>query len=127
MKFGCAELLEKSKDNMDVAIGLVANKKFNAAANRLYYSLFQVAKAYAVSKGKMSISEDKDVHRKICEIVTRLVEDEGRFEDIYEDALMLRKKADYTPSDVTGSELDITFRTKASDLRDELQRFAESA
>lgn len=127
MKFGCAELIKKSKDNMDVAIELADDKKFNAAANRLYYSLFQVAKAYAVAKGEMTIGDGEDVHRKIRNIVTNLVEAEGRFEDVYEDALALRKKADYTPNDVTGNDFDVNFRTRASDLRERLVRFAKSA
>ena len=127
MKPGCDILLKKSKENMSVAAELAEGQRFNAAANRLYYSLFQVAKAYAVSKNKMKMDAHVEVHRVARTVVHELVKDEGRFEDVFEDALALRKKSDYTPVDVTANELDLNFRNKASDLRSHLERLAMSA
>lgn len=127
MKPGCDILINKSKENMLVADELVERQSFNAAANRLYYSLFQVAKAYAVSKNKMKMDAHVEVHRVARTVVHELVKDEGRFEDVFEDALALRKKSDYTPVDVTANDLDLNFRNKASDLRDCLERLAMSA
>jgi len=127
MKYGCEQLIEKSRENMDVANVLAGNRQFDAAANRLYYSLFQVVKAYAVNKGKMTIDEKDGVHQKANNIVVALVKDEGRFDDVFEDALVMRKKADYTPNTVTASEIDTNFRTRASDLRNHLEQIAESA
>lgn len=127
MKPGCDILINKSKENMSVAAELVERRRFNAAANRLYYSLFQVAKAYAVSKNKMQMDAQVEVHRVARSVVHELVKDEGRFEDVFDDALALRKKSDYTPTDVTANELDLNFRNKASDLRSHLERLAMSA
>ena len=127
MNADCQALIDKSHENMDAAMDLAESKKFNAAANRLYYSLFQVAKAYAVAKNKMKMTDSKDVHNKANELVCELLKDDGRFDDVFEDALTMRKKSDYMASKVTESELNITFRGHASDLRDELEKRAKSA
>lgn len=127
MNAECQILLEKSKENMEAAIDLAASEKFNAAANRLYYSLFQAVKAYGVIKSKMRMDESARVHNTASGIAHELTKGNSKFEDLFEDALNLRKKSDYQPLKVLKGELDLTFRNNASDLRNEIERLAKSA
>lgn len=127
MKNDCQILLVKSKENMEAAIDLAASEKFNAAANRLYYSLFQAVKVYAVIKGGMRMDESERVHNTASRIAHELTKNNSRFENVFEDALILRKKSDYQPLMVSKGELDLTFRKTVSDLRDEIERLAKSA
>jgi len=127
MKPGCEQLIKKSSQNFDTALLLIESDRCNAAANRLYYSLFQVAKACAVSHGKMAMAEGADVHRTARGFVKELLKSESQLYDTFEDALELRKKADYDPEDVTVNDLTTAFRNDAQSLRDRLEKLAKSA
>lgn len=115
MRVGCESLLCKSKENFELALDLKKNGKFDAAANRFYYSVFQAVKAYAVSKGKMRMDESDRVHKKAREIVK---DDGSEYLDTIEEAHDLRTKADYFPEEVHPYELEQHFIAEIQDMRD---------
>ncbi len=113
-------LLEKSKENWSAFEQLRGDDKLDAAANRLYYSIFQAVKAYAVVTGKTKIDETNSVHN----MMKRIVSAEGGDARTFSDAMEMRKTADYMPQSITMLELDQDFRFKADALR---QSFAKMA
>ena len=124
MKPESESLFAKSKENFGLALDLKSMGKYNAAANRFYYSIFQAVKAYAVEKGKMSVKESARVHPKAKQIAKD--EDESYF-DIMDDAYELRTKADYLAENVEQYELTQDFQTKAQSMRDHFESLARSA
>ena len=124
MKPESESLLAKSKENFELALDLKDDEKYNAAANRFYYSIFQAVKAYAVEKGKMSVKESAHVHPKAKQIAKD--EDESYF-DIMDDAYELRTKADYLAENVEQYELTQDFQNKAQSMREHFESLARSA
>lgn len=124
MKDGCENLLCKSKANFDLALDLKENGKFNAAANRFYYSVFQAVKAYAVSKGEMEMDARNDVHATASAIVKNT---ERRYHRTIREACNMRIKSDYLKEDVGKSELDLNFVSQLQSMRDHFETLAKSA
>ena len=92
---------------------------YNAAANRFYYSIFQVVKVYAIKKGKMKLEDRKGVHG----IAKGLVKSEDKkLGRIYGDAENYRATADYLLEDVSKNDLDSTFINDVQTLRDHYKR-----
>ena len=110
---GVASLLQKSKDNWDLSGELRHKQLYDAAANRLYYSLFQAVKAYAVNAGKLRVDDTVSVH----ETLKRLVREEGMDFKTFGNAMNMRKTADYEPRRVSEFEFDQDFLCKADALR----------
>ncbi len=111
---GIASLVEKSNSNWALSEQLRNQEKYDAAANRLYYSLFQAVKAYAVMIGKADVDEDTGVHGKMKRIVSEEDRSDG---EVFGDAMDLRVKADYLPAPVTVADFDQTFVFNAEHLR----------
>ena len=124
MKSESESLLAKSKENFELALDLKDDEKYNAAANRFYYSIFQALKAYAVEKGKMRIEERERVHTTAKQIAK---DEDKSYRDIMEDAYELRTKADYLSENVERYELTQDFQNKAQSMRDHFERLARSA
>lgn len=124
MKPESESLFAKSKENFGLALDLKSMGKYNAAANRFYYSIFQAVKAYAVEKGKMSVEESARVHPKAKQIAKD--EDESYF-DIMDDAYDMRTKADYLAENVELYELTQDFQNKAQSMREHFESLARSA
>ena len=93
--------------------------RYNAAANRFYYSIFQVVKVYAIKKGKMKLEDRKGVHRIAKDLVKSEDKKLGR---IYGDAENYRATADYLLEDVSKNDLDSTFINDVQTLRDHYKR-----
>lgn len=124
MKQACSNLLAKSKENFGIAIDLKDNGKYNAAANRFYYSIFQAVKAYAVEKGKMRVDERNGVHPMAKQIAK---DEDKRYYNLMEDAYEMRTRADYLIEDVDQNELGQDFQRKAQDMRDHFEKLTQSA
>lgn len=114
-------MLCKSKANFDLALELKENGKFNAAANRFYYSVFQAVKAYAVLKGKMGMDDRNDVHATASEIVKNT---EKQYHRTIRDACNLRIKSDYLKEDVGKNELDLNFVSQMQSMRNHFETLA---
>ena len=119
---GVASLIQKSKDNWDLSYQLRCQRMYDAAANRLYYSLFQAVKAYAVKTGKTTIEEEVGVHGKLKGIVR---DEDANHGDIFDDAMQMRVKADYLAEHVVESELDRDFIYNAEMVRTHYESLAE--
>lgn len=124
MKPGSQSLLSKSKENFDLALELKENRRFNAAANRFYYSAFQAIKAYAVEKGKMQMEEDSGVHKKVKQIAK---DEDKKYRDIMEDAYNFRVTADYLAEDIQDYELTQKFQNDIQEIHDHFEALAKSA
>ena len=106
-------LIEKSDESWELANQLRTDGKFDAAANRYYYSLFQAVKAYAVKVGKMREDEKVSVHLA----VKRVIREEHEDVRVFGDAMEMRERGDYQSDHVADIELSHDFTYKADLLR----------
>ncbi len=116
----CPALIEKSDENWDLADQLRNDGKFDAAANRYYYSLFQAVKAYAVKVGKMGEDEIVSVHSA----AKRIVREDNEDVRVFGDAMEMRERGDYQSDHVAGSEFSTDFIHKADSLRVHYRKLA---
>ncbi len=115
-------LIEKSDANWKLADQLRESGNLDAAANRFYYSLFQIVKAYAIKTGKIREDDDKAVHAKALNIVRSDREDASTFSR----AMNMRTSADYLSYLTTDSDLCQDFVYRAQLLRDHYRHLAAS-
>jgi len=111
-------LKEKSEENWKAGIDMYCKHKYNIAANRLYYALFQAAKGYALEQGKMK-DEDKnahfEVHRRISTFVT--IKNSTR---LYGQMKKFREIADYRPFSVCPNKFSQAFIADVEKMYKEL-------
>lgn len=89
---------------------LLENGSTNSAANRLYYAVFQAAKAHFVEKGRVRDDEKAEIHGKIKSLLS------GSFQkDTFEDLRGYRETGDYLPDPVRSEELEAILKD-AEDL-----------
>ena len=119
METNCKELIAKSEANWSLALGLKDDGQYNAAANRFYYSVFQIVKVYAIKIGEMTLEEQTGVHAKARNIVRK---DDKKLGRIYGTAEEIRVTADYLLEDVSKNDLDSTFVKDIQDLRDHYKK-----
>lgn len=99
----------KSEKTYEELLGAIELKKWNMAANRLYYSLFHAMSALLVKDGH-PVSSHRGVKHAIGQyyvLTGKLSSDEGRF---YAQMESLREKADY----------DIVFQASEADIQEYL-------
>lgn len=120
----CKSLLGKSKKNFELALKLKEENNFDAAANRLYYSVFQAVKAYALAIGRMKINDSEKVHATAAAVVR---DTDKRYHRTMREACELRIKADYLCERVSESEMDQHFLNNLQTMRDEFEAMAKSA
>lgn len=93
----------------------------NTAANRIYYSVFQAVKGFAIQRGAWTIETSDNVHRKALEIV----EGEGGkgtyFRRRLNELLGLRMIADYKPENVDRKDLEDLLKDADSIRRHHIQ------
>ena len=116
----CPVLIEKSDENWELADQLRNDGNYDAAANRLYYSLFQAVKAYAIKFGKMNEDDSVSVHSA----AKRIVREDNEDHRLFGDAMEMRERSDYQSSHVAASELPIDFVHKAELLRSHYRKLA---
>ena len=111
-------LKEKSIENWSVGKRMYDKGKYDIAANRLYYALFQAAKCCAMDRG---MTEDGDeighyeVQRDIAQFVK--IENSGR---LYGKMKQFRTVADYRPYSVDATRFTQSFVGELEKMHAEL-------
>ena len=116
----CPVLIEKSDENWKLADQLRNDGNCDAAANRLYYSLFQAVKAYAIKVGKMNEGDMVSVHSA----AKRIVREDNEDHRLFGDAMEMRERGDYQSDHVVASEFPLDFVHKAELLRFHYRKLA---
>jgi uncharacterized protein (UPF0332 family) len=106
----------KSKHTWDTGRFLLESRRYDGAANRFYYAVFQAVYARWLAQGKIE-RKQKDVHAFILDQLTP-DEDQELFEKLYR----LRIRADYHPNPVLVTDLESRFVENAKGL---MERFLE--
>jgi len=117
-----AVFVEKSEENWNIFEQLRSSNFFDAAASRLYYSLFQAVKAFALKTGTMTEDDSLNVHVKAKDIVRQ-----NCSSSIYHafcDALEMRVRADYESRRVLASEFSQHFICQLDMLRRQFVKLA---
>ncbi len=116
----CPTLIAKSDENWDLANQLRSDGKYDAAANRFYYSLFQAVKAYAIKTGKMKEEDNISVHS----VAKGIIREDHEDYRLFGDAMEMRERGDYQSDHVAASEFPIDFVHKAELLRNHYRKLA---
>jgi|GEM_PF-2609914 len=96
---------DKSEENWKVGLQCLKEGNLNAAANRLYYGMFQAVLLYA-RKITGYEKTDRTVHGDMCDIVKNLGTASYKYGKVYRKLWSLRDIADYQddPPDRRGIE-----------------------
>lgn len=94
----------KSEENWMVGNRCLAEGSFNAAANRLYYSVFQAVLMFAVAK-RGYVYEGSGVHSAMTHIVQSQGQARLHYGAVFRDLLTLRYTADYDSDSPSGDEI----------------------
>lgn len=86
---------DKSKENWDVGLECLGKGNFNAAANRLYYGVFQAVLMYAVNKQGFPRTQVVGSHAKMGKIVGSIGMQRELCGKQFTRLMMLREMADY--------------------------------
>lgn len=94
-----------------MGLNLLDSGKFNAAANRLYYALFQAAVHTLESKhgktpDKVTNGATYWRHAMVRDNMELICDGDRQKKIFYKAMLALREEADYKPTTVTKSQLD---------------------
>ena len=111
-------LKEKSIENWSVGKQMYGNGKYDIAANRLYYALFQAAKNFALDKG-MTEDEDEIGHYEIQRDIARFTKAENSG-FLYGKMKQFRTIADYRPYSVDAKRFTPSFISEVEKLHAEL-------
>jgi len=96
---------EKSTQTWDEGKDCLGRGLVNTAANRIYYSVFQAVKGFAIQRGMMTMESSVNVHRAVLQIVWS--DGKGAYFRRRLNALFgLRVIADYNAESVDQSELE---------------------
>lgn len=101
-------LFEKAQASWRLGVELRDRGQFNAAANRLYYGLFQAVRAHFASEPEMARADG--IHGRV-KAKLRYAE-----KDTFEGLRELREKADYQPDDVQAEDLSDELIERANRL-----------
>ena len=113
-------LRKKSDEKWELSEQLRQSGSYNAAANRLYYSVFQAVKAYAVKSGKMKPDEKVSVHGS----ANRIVRADNKNHYAFCEAMEMRERGDYQDDSVSESEFSQKFLCEADSLRQYYRQLA---
>lgn len=111
-------LKEKSEENWKMGAQLHCSSKFDAAANRIYYSIFQAAKFFAMAKTDVK-DEDQIGHYEVENNITSYTNDPNSYQ-VYGKMKKLRTIADYRPYSVCESRFTREFLNEVDSLRKKL-------
>lgn len=89
----------KARRNWELGERLLQSRDYDAAANRLYYGLFQAAKAHLLDEGKLDEAGKDGVHGKVKSLLRS-----GHLKNTFEDFRELRETADYCAEHVGGND-----------------------
>jgi len=97
---------EKSNETWKEGLDCLASGSSNMAANRLYYSVFQAIKGFAIARKLWSPDEKSDVHKKALDVVCGHAGGKGHgSRQKLSELRGLREIADYWPENVDIEEL----------------------
>lgn len=116
---------DKSDENWRVGNACLVNGDLNAAANRLYYAVYQAVRGYALAKEKDYRPSDTGDHRKMEKIIRRYGKSPELSGDTFQDLMELRGKADYGRETPDASELH-DLLPEAGKIRDYYLKRAEN-
>jgi len=97
---------EKSAKTWDEGKDCLYRGLVNTAANRIYYSVFQAIKGFAIQRGTMTMDTSDKVHRQALEIVGSGGGQGCFFRRRLNELFGLRVIADYKAENVDSGELE---------------------
>jgi uncharacterized protein (UPF0332 family) len=97
---------EKSTQTWDEGRDCLNRGFVNTAANRIYYSVFQAIKGFAIQRGMMTMETSDSVHRQTMEIVGQHGGRGTFFRRRLNELLALRLTADYKAESVDRTDLE---------------------
>ena len=99
------KLLEKAKENLSAASVLFDHGKYNAAANRAYYSVFQIVFNDMLKNGKAEKEQHQNRHIKAVEYMRKMFQNDTITK--FKKLMSSRKKSDYEQVVLEKEEIDI--------------------
>lgn len=99
-------LLEKAKENLSAASLLYEKEMYNAAANRAYYSVFQIVLNNMLKNGKAEKEQHQNRHIKAVEYMRKMFQNDTITK--FNQLMSLRKKSDYEQVIIEKEEIDIS-------------------
>lgn len=108
---------DKSDNTWNDAVAILDQLRFNAAANRFYYAVFQAVYSHALDRAIISADDEVGLHGKARRIVRSTGHQSRKYTDVFDQLLDLRTRADYCPEDVEPEDLDADLLRDANSLR----------
>lgn len=112
----------RSAENWEAAVASQDNQRFNAAANRYYYAVYQAVVYWADQKKLVRCDKSHaGFHQTLPELLAEHGGDSGKdFRDVFADVYALRLQADYKPNPVAERHLRRDLIRKADVVRKSL-------
>ena len=107
----------KSDNTWTDAVSILDQLRFNAAANRFYYAVFQAVYSHALERGIIAAEDDVGLHGKARRIVRSTGYQSRKYTEVFDRLLDLRTRADYRPEDIEPDEIDADLLRDADALR----------
>ena len=107
----------KSSITWEDAVAVMDQLRFNAAANRFYYAVFQAIYSHALDREIISADDEIGLHGKARRIVKSTGHQPRKFTDVFDRLLDLRTRADYKAENVEPEDLDADLIRDADALR----------
>jgi len=85
---------DKSEENWAVGQQCLMDSRLNAAANRLYYAVFQAVFEFATKK-RNYVSPGHSAHSSMLNIVRNYGKGRTKYGEVFNDLMGLRETADY--------------------------------
>ncbi len=113
---------ERSAENWDAAVACQDRNRFNAAANRYYYAVYQAAVYWADKKRFVRCTQSHaGFHQRLPELLVADGGSSGKdFRGVFAEAYALRIQADYKPHPVAGKHLSRELIQKVNLVRNSL-------
>lgn len=99
-------MIDKSKENWAAGQECLTQRKYNAAANRFYYSVFQAILWYALKKKGYEYKRgESKIHGDMNDVLAKDEASTKMNKRVFKEFMILRQTADYQPE--TPRESDI--------------------
>lgn len=108
---------EKSDNTWEDAVAVMDQLRFNAAANRFYYAVFQAIYSHALDREIISADEEVGLHNKARKLVKSTGHQPRKYVEVFDRLLALRTRADYKPEDIEPEDMDADLIRDADTLR----------
>ena len=108
---------DKSEKTWEDASAVLDQLRFNVAANRFYYAVFQAVYSHALDREIISADDEIGLHGKARRIVKSTGHQARKYVEVFDRLLALRTRADYRPEDIEPEEIDDDLLKDANALR----------